>query len=341
MVQIARPSSDSSRGSWTTQSGGTTNLYATIDEATADDADYVQSSASPSSPDVYEVALGSLTDPSSSSGHHVRYRYKKSVSGGDRIDLTVTLRQGASTTIASWTHTDIGSTYTDADQTLTSGDADAISDYTALRLRFSAVAVTATPTFRSITTMTDQTTASLVVTKPSGTADGDLLFFALALASDTYTPTPPGGWTEFYNNAANGQRLILYYKLASSEGASYTWGFSPTAILSCDMLAIQNIAQSSPLDVHSEAAISSDTNFAATSVTTTAANDFLIGVYVSTGSRTFTPPSGMTERADHGGGPSIEVTTELVAASGATGTRTAVASATASGWACLAAFKGV
>lgn len=45
--QYARPSSDSSVGTWTTDLGGTTNLYATIDETAFDDADYIQSIAAP------------------------------------------------------------------------------------------------------------------------------------------------------------------------------------------------------------------------------------------------------------------------------------------------------
>jgi hypothetical protein len=45
--QFARPSSDSSVGTWTTDLGGTTNLYATIDESAFDDADYMQSVAGP------------------------------------------------------------------------------------------------------------------------------------------------------------------------------------------------------------------------------------------------------------------------------------------------------
>lgn len=45
--QYARPTSDSSVGTWTTNAGGTTNLYQTIDETAFDDADYIQSIAAP------------------------------------------------------------------------------------------------------------------------------------------------------------------------------------------------------------------------------------------------------------------------------------------------------
>jgi hypothetical protein len=138
MAQLARPISDVAAGSWTTQSGGTTNLYATIDEASASDADYIRSSASPATPDIAKVRLGSLTDPLASTGHIVRYRYQKSVSGGDAIDLTVRLQQGA-TQIAAWTHANIANGFVDAAQTLTGGEADAITDYATLDLWFEAV----------------------------------------------------------------------------------------------------------------------------------------------------------------------------------------------------------
>lgn len=134
----ARPISDVSAGSWTDQSGGTTNLYSVIDETSYSDADYVKSSDLTSGTDVLEVALTSLTDPVSSTGHIVRYRYRAQGAAAATMDLVVSLRQGASTTIATWTHTDIGTSYVDAVQTLSSGEANSITDYTDLRLRFVA-----------------------------------------------------------------------------------------------------------------------------------------------------------------------------------------------------------
>lgn len=134
MAQTALPASDISAGSWTPSVGST--LYGTIDEAAADDADFIQSSLSPAMADVSEVKLGALTDPLSSSGHVVNYRYTKDSASGDRINLNVRLVQGT-TIIASWYHTDIdGSTITTASQALTGAQADAITNYADLRLRF-------------------------------------------------------------------------------------------------------------------------------------------------------------------------------------------------------------
>lgn len=57
----ARPASDISAGSWTNEVGGTTNLYASIDEVVANDTDYIQSAVVPSN-DTVELALSTL-DP--------------------------------------------------------------------------------------------------------------------------------------------------------------------------------------------------------------------------------------------------------------------------------------
>jgi len=76
VTQLAVPISDVSAGSWTPSTG--TDLYATLDEATASDSDYDQSATTPSS-DAMEVRLTALTDPTSSTGHTVRYRAWKNV----------------------------------------------------------------------------------------------------------------------------------------------------------------------------------------------------------------------------------------------------------------------
>lgn len=134
--QYSTPSGDVTDGSWTNEAGSNVNLYASIDETTASDADYIQSSELGAGSDVCEVALAALTDPISSSFHIVRYRYLRSY-GTVPINLTVALMQGA-TQIASWTHTSVDTTAISVEQTLSGAEADAITDYADLRLRFTA-----------------------------------------------------------------------------------------------------------------------------------------------------------------------------------------------------------
>jgi hypothetical protein len=144
MAQFARPIADLVNQSWTEDDGTTTDLFDQIDEAVSDDADYVQSALAPTS-DVYAVDLGTLEDPVSSTGHVVRYRYKKNAAGGAQIDLTVQLRQGyvnestLGTLIATaGTHTNISDTITAGSYTLSGAEADAITNYADLQLRFVA-----------------------------------------------------------------------------------------------------------------------------------------------------------------------------------------------------------
>ena len=142
-AQFGRPSADTSIGTWTDDGGGTTNIYQTIDESSASDADYIESVQNPSSAP-YVTALTTLEDPVSSAGHIVRVRYGKDASGGAQVDLTVELRQGyvnegsPGTLIATHSYTDISDTLTTAAETLTGGEADAITDYSDLFLRFVA-----------------------------------------------------------------------------------------------------------------------------------------------------------------------------------------------------------
>lgn len=99
MTQILRPTSTITVNGWLTNSSGT-DLHTAIDETTFNDSDYIISAASPASADISEVKFAAGTDPGSSVGHKIRYRYKKDATGGDQINLTVRLIEGT-TTIAS------------------------------------------------------------------------------------------------------------------------------------------------------------------------------------------------------------------------------------------------
>lgn len=75
---------------------------------------------------------------------------------------------------------------------------------------------------------------TIVLTKPSGTVDGDLMVAVLAwdVGGSAKTLATLSGWTLIksdpltYGTGFAG--FATYYKVASSEGASYTWTFSGT-----------------------------------------------------------------------------------------------------------------
>ena len=128
-AQFCAPTSDVTVGSWSPTSGA--SLYAMLDETTPSDVDYIRT-GTPA--DSCTVGLAAATDPAVSTGHVVSYR----IQGNGTSGLTVSLRQGA-TLIASWTHDPAPTDWTTYAQLLTAGEADAITDYAALRLQFTEV----------------------------------------------------------------------------------------------------------------------------------------------------------------------------------------------------------
>ena len=102
------PITDRTDGGWTDQTGGQ-ELWDAINEAAPDDADYIKSITSPLTVDICEVAFQSAVDPQSSTGHTLTYRYGSEAQG-----------------------------WTTVVQNLTPAQADAISSYGTLAVRFEA-----------------------------------------------------------------------------------------------------------------------------------------------------------------------------------------------------------
>lgn len=126
MAQYARPDSDVTVSGWTASAGST--LYECIDEASYSDTDYISRIRAD---DTCEVGLSNVTDPVSASGHVLRVRNAKSGSGS--LGTCSALLMQGGTTIGTWTLT-ANATTTDA-FTLSASEANAISDYTDLRVR--------------------------------------------------------------------------------------------------------------------------------------------------------------------------------------------------------------
>lgn len=136
MAQFGRPSSDVSAGAWTP-----TPLWSNLDEAVAADADFI--ACDNSTNDFCEVQLtGIANDPLSATGHVIRYRYRKSASSGNSRSVQVALYQGGTLIASGSVHTPTTTTWTAGTFTLTSTQANAITDYSDLRLRFIATGST-------------------------------------------------------------------------------------------------------------------------------------------------------------------------------------------------------
>jgi hypothetical protein len=142
MAQFARPDADTTISNFTDAGGGTTSIFQSIDETSANDSDYVRSPASPTS-EFYVCRLSDVTDPVSSSNHVMRMRTSVDQASQETIDFTQQLRMtyvnegSPGTLIASQSRNGVTSTtWTDSAYTLSGAEADAITDYTALFFRF-------------------------------------------------------------------------------------------------------------------------------------------------------------------------------------------------------------
>lgn len=129
VAQIARPIADLSNTGWSPSSGA--DLYPMVGETVRDDASYITASLVGA---ICELDLAALADPAVSTGHLPTLVLSAPGGGG----ITIRLRQGT-TTIATWTYHP-GATPTEYTPALSGAEADSITDYTALRLQFEAIA---------------------------------------------------------------------------------------------------------------------------------------------------------------------------------------------------------
>ena len=134
MAQFARPDSDVSLGDWVDQGSGVSNIYTSIDESSASDSDYVTNEQMMPSETTAKFGTSDVDDPESSSDHVIRFRARHT---GSARDLKVELFQ-STTSKASVTQS-LSSSFADYSYTLSSSEANSISDYTALRLHLVAV----------------------------------------------------------------------------------------------------------------------------------------------------------------------------------------------------------
>ena len=193
--------------------------------------------------------------------------------------------------------------------------------------------------------------ANVVVNKPSGVVDGDVLLLAVT-STFLGVDTPPAGWTMLtaatgaysHGTASNvyDAMTTVWYKVASGEGASYTIGLTTAQQTAAAIVAYRGTRLSSPVRMVGE------TNTNSGSATTTSptpymlpgvvATNLVVNFYTSGGDAAGTPsvtgPSGTwTQRASVAssvasvGNASIVVADKL----GATDYPTASATA-AQGW---------
>ena len=143
MAQYALPISDVLTSGWTEQAGDG-DAFDELDEGfgagrgtgSGPDSRIVsgwRNTGSVGSGFSIRTQLASVTDPLDSTGHIFRSHSSKDLSGGRQVDLTIELFQGG-TLKAEETFVDVTDAEITRTHTLTTGEADSITDYADLRI---------------------------------------------------------------------------------------------------------------------------------------------------------------------------------------------------------------
>lgn len=106
-----------------------------------DDSTTYWSSINAPSTDRLRTELSDVTDPLVGTGHAMRFRFRKNTSGNRRVDMIGRLLEAGTSRSATPNQVDIAATWTSFGLTIGSGQADNITDYSALQLEveFNAV----------------------------------------------------------------------------------------------------------------------------------------------------------------------------------------------------------
>ena len=180
--------------------------------------------------------------------------------------------------------------------------------------------------------------SSIVITKPADIVNGELMIAVIEYdgGSGRTINSVPAGWTSIVGvNNSTDVGIQAYYKYASGEGASYTFGLSTSADGVGFITSFGNAIVSSPIDV-TNTGTGTGTSQTVTSISLNSANEMLFfavgnddggsnGFTGGVADYEFTTPSGMTKIVDYNvsGSDSVGAFTQWITSSGATGDRTA------------------
>ena len=182
--------------------------------------------------------------------------------------------------------------------------------------------------FRAISALVTQQTTSLSITKPSGTASGDILLLNFAADSQTPTITPPSGFSLVLDEHADfGALHRVYYKIAGgSEPASYAVGLSTTEWAYGHIAAYSGVDTGDPFCATPSANYATGTDdVTATGITTDAANALLVACGFSAWGGTNWSATGFTFRETESSDVYLGLGDVAQASAGASGDKTLTA----------------
>jgi hypothetical protein len=184
-------------------------------------------------------------------------------------------------------------------------------------------------TYRSSMESFNASSNSIVVSKPPDTVDGDVMLALVYINDVTATITPPAGWTVIDTiNTTISAVMATYYKVASSEGASYTWSFDKTQRNRASISSFIGVNKTNMINQHGVQGNAASTGCIAPSITTTTGNCMIVfmGAVDDSAVGTFTAATGMTEVLDSSGVAPHEHAYVIQVSAGVSGTKTAVLS---------------
>lgn len=193
-------------------------------------------------------------------------------------------------------------------------------------------------------------TSSLTLARPAGAVAGDFLVAQLSIRGGTSTSIGgvPSGWT-LVNRTDSGTQVVqaIYARVVgtlASEPASYTWtSISPLSRAVAALVALRGV--DSATWTVAAAATSGATSISAPSLTTSANNSLLLGLYAAgSGGVSFGTPGGMTpqvlnlQSSNQSTGTTLSLFTEAQAVAGVSGPRTSSLNSTYAGVGALLAL---
>ena len=168
---------------------------------------------------------------------------------------------------------------------------------------------------------------NLIINKPAGTAQGDLMIAVVSrVESANGTWTPPAGWTETADEGVAPDISIAWKIAGASEGANYTFVHASSKLLAGAILTYRGGAYGV---TGAFATATAPTAVNAPSITPTAANALVLAAYAEAAAATWTTPSGFTNRVTISTNGGISVSDKVTGPPAASGAVSATPSGTA------------
>src|SRR5207248_675984 len=102
--------------------------------------------------------------------------------------------------------------------------------------------------YRSSDSSAATNATSIIVNKPTGVIDGDVMVASIGFSTAITFTTIPAGWTQVRIATNGGLGLGVFVRVASGEPTTYTWGTSAASSLAGGISAYIGVDNTTPVD---------------------------------------------------------------------------------------------